>query len=378
MEKLDSYKQQLFTFNDPIFFAFILSVVILVLLVVVYVKIIYPLQKKLVTANQRYLLERAELMALFAEMDPDPLLRIDIEGFILQSNEAARKLFGYETFEKMMIQKILPLKGKKIGELPVNWIQDINGRIFNIITRRGEKLGFTNIYLHDITTIKLYERELEIYKGNLKTLTLLLDKQSEDLKKSIASQLHDDIGQRLMLLILKVGQFAKYGTENIMKDLEYIAQNIRDISHKLVPINIKELGIIYNIRKIVDEISTASYIEGTLETIQNENDFEKYLSDEEKLLLLNGVQEGLNNVIKHSEASLFVVSLFMDENFVELSIADNGKGIVDGIDKNVLEPNSGIGLFRLRERVHGFNGELNIRRNEIYSTILEIKLPRGK
>ena len=83
-------------------------------------------------------------------------------------------------------------------------------------------------------------------------------------------------------------------------------------------------------------------------------------------------------MIKHSEASLFVVSLFMDENFVELSIADNGKGIVDGIDKNVLEPNSGIGLFRLRERVHGFNGELNIRRNEIYSTILEIKLPRGK
>lgn len=378
MNDIEVYKEQLFTFNNPIFFSFILFVVVILISLVIYIKIIFPLQKKMVNANQRYLLEKAELMALFAELDPDPLLRIDNKGLILQSNEAARQLFCSQSFDKINIQKLIPLQFDRISELPDSWIMEIKGSVFNASIRRENKLGFINIYLHDITTIKKYENQLEIKESNLRTLSTLLDKQSEDLKKSIASQIHDDIGQRMALLKLKANNLKNYKPESLLEDIDYVGTKIREISHKLVPVRVSSMGLVYSLKKIVNEMSGASGIEGYFETIQEEIEFNKIHSEDIKLLIINCVQEGLNNVIKHSQAKMFMVSLFLDENYVELEIGDNGIGIKDNIDSQVISTDSGIGLFRLSERVKSCGGEFSILSNEIYSTILQIKLPIGK
>lgn len=375
MNDIEVYKQQLLTFNNPVFISLILFVVVLVLLFVIYIKIIFPMQKKMVLSNQRFLLERAELMALFAELDPDPLLRIDNKGTILQSNEAARQLFCFKTTDKMKIYDLIPAYFDNLDQLQENWVQEIKEKYFNVLIRKENKLGFINIYLHDITTLKRYENQLELKESNLRALSTLLDKQSEDLKKSIASQIHDDIGQRLVLLKLKVSRFNNYGEENILTDLDYVSGKVRDISHQLVPVRVSTMGLIYSLKKIVDEMSSASEIEGHFESFQTEDEYDKKLPENVKILLLNCVQEGIHNVIKHAEANMFIVSLFLEEDYIELEIGDDGIGINSEIDTQILNSESGIGLFRLRERVRGYGGEFKILTNEIYSTILNIKLP---
>ena len=93
MNSLDNYFKQFLTFDNPLFFAFILGVIVIGVIILIFFKIILPLQKKFVSESQRFLLEKAELMALFAEMDPEPLIRTDTTGFIIQTNEASRKIF---------------------------------------------------------------------------------------------------------------------------------------------------------------------------------------------------------------------------------------------------------------------------------------------
>lgn len=375
MNDIEVYKQQLLTFNNPVFVSLILFVVVLVLLFVIYIKIIFPMQKKMVLSNQRFLLERAELMALFAELDPDPLIRIDNKGSILQSNEAARQLFNFKANDKLKIQDLIPTHFGDIDKLAENWIQEINKQSYNVSIRREYKLGIINIYYHDITTIKKYEAQLKLKESNLRALTIMLDKQSDELKKSIASQIHDDIGQRLVLLKLKLAHIENYSAEDLRTDLDYVSEKIRGISHQLVPVKVSTMGLIFTLRRTIDDMSSASEIEGHFELFQSEEEFDKRLSEEIKLLLINSVQEGVHNITKHSQAKMFMVSLFIDDDQVELEIGDNGIGIKSDIDSKVLARESGIGLFRLRERVKGYGGEFSLSHNEIYSTILNIKLP---
>ncbi|MBA4405756.1 hypothetical protein C0389_00620 [bacterium] len=378
MNSLEVYKEQFLTFNNPLFFAFILSVIIILLIVVIYIKIVYPLQQKFVAENQRYLLEKAELMALFAELDPDPLLRINEKGELLQSNEAARGLFSKSKLENLNISEFLPGDFQNINLLPETWTQQIQDRYFNIYLRKVEKLGITNIYLHDITARKQHENQLELYKSNLRTLTNLLDRQSEELKKTLASELHDDLGQCMIVLRLKLMQLDKYKIEDIQSDLDYISKRMREISHQLAPLNVKNLGLVYTLQKIVNDISEASKIDGKLETINHEDDFEINLTESVKHIVLNCVQEGLSNIVKHSKAKAFLVTLSFDDTLIDLKIADNGVGISVDYENRVLSDDSGIGLFRMRERVRNFGGEFEILSNKKYPTMLNIKLPIGQ
>ncbi len=174
MNSLDNYFKQFLTFENPLFFAFILSISVIGVIILIFYNVILPLQKKFVTENQRFLLEKAELMALFAEMDPEPLIRTDTHRNIIQTNEASRKIFPNIEESEIKINEILPsLKNKSANG---TFIENISGKIFSVIAKEYPQLGFTNFYLHDITQLKRYESDLENYKNRLKNFAYKLDK----------------------------------------------------------------------------------------------------------------------------------------------------------------------------------------------------------
>lgn len=378
MNDINAYKEQLFTFNNPIFFAFILTVVVIFLLILFYIKIVYPLQKKFIVENQRYLLEKAELMALFAELDPDPLLRINSNGELLQTNEAFRKLFPKKSYNKELLTKIIPEEFYNTNSLPAKRVQLIEGNYYNINVRKEEKLGFTNIYLHDITESKKYEKQLEIYKANLAMFSNAIDKQYEELKKSLASNLHDDIGQRMIVAKLKLAQLDKYDVKDIQEDLEALSSQIRDLSHNLAPINVNNLGLVFSLGRIIKDMSEISGIKSRFNTSHSEEEFEQLLSENIKQCVYLSVKEGLNNIVKHSKAQNLAISMLIVDDLLELSIADNGEGMSDQLDTIVLSNDSGFGLFRMRERIRNLGGTFDIISTEEYSTVLFIRIPLGK
>ncbi len=375
MHDFELYRQQLFTFNNPIFFAMFLSFIIIALLLILYIKVLYPLQKKMFEDKQKHLLEKAELMALFAELDPDPLLRINSNGEIIQSNEASRKLFSNNFNDIVNIRDIIPDLQFDLISPQTEKVLEINNKYFTVDIQHQSKLEFINIYLHDITDLKNYETELETYKRNLVSLSTALDKQIEELKKDLSSELHDDICQRMILAKLKLSQGNKFPLEQVEKDLEEITEQVRKISHDLVPVNVNAFGIRFSLQNLVSRITEGSGIKGLLDISEEIDEVEDEIPSAVKNVLVRSVQEALTNIVKHSRANEFSVMLYETDCKLELKISDNGIGIPNKIDDMVLKNNSGIGLFRLRERIRDVGGSFIILSDEKYKTNLVITIP---
>ncbi len=371
MDNLDDYIKVFFTFNNPLFFAFILSCSVIGVIILIFYKVILPLQKKYIIESQRFLLEKAELMALFAEMDPEPLIRTDKLGKIIQTNEASRKIFPNIEEKEIKINEILPsLKNKSADG---TFIENIRKNFFSVIVKEYSQLGFTNYYLHDITQIKKYESELENYKNRLKNFADKLDEDYNELKKTIAADLHDDIGQKLILIKLKLSNIEDYEKDIIQNDLEAVYQRVREITKTLKFSEVTNLGLQIGIRSLVHYISESSKIKGSFEFLGNE----EKLGSELEICIYRIIQESLNNIIKHSKANEFSVQLELNEKYINIIISDNGIGIPDHYLKVDEEFNSkGTGLFSIKERIQKLHGEFKINTNNYEGTVLIIQLPK--
>ncbi len=81
---------------------------------------------------------------------------------------------------------------------------------------------------------------------------------------------------------------------------------------------------------------------------------EEKLSDKIRLDIFRIVQEQLNNILKHAEATHATINLIQEDAHVLLQIHDNGKGC------DSMEDNGGIGMMNIRARVQAHQGELSV------------------
>ena len=95
------------------------------------------------------------------------------------------------------------------------------------------------------------------------------------------------------------------------------------------------------------------------------------VSPEVQLCLFRIVQEGLNNVVKHSGASEAHVTLSGERDALLLSIADFGRGFNVGAMAN----GDGLGLESMRERLRLIGGELTIRSQAGQGTRIDARVP---
>lgn len=372
MNNIDNYTNQFLTFENPFFIAVILSIIVFSVIVLIFVKVIFPLQKKFVLENQRYLLEKAEIMALFAEMDPDPLIRIDSSGKIIQTNEASRRIFPDIDKKGKIIDEYLPFISNRRDNENYPFVEKINDVMFSVIMKKYEKLGFSNIYLHDVTQIKKYEYELENYKNRLKSFADRLDFENEELKKSLSFELHDDIGQQLVMIKMKLSQAEKYKSEDFLSDIEAIYEKIRIIAKTLKPIEINNLGLKLSIQSFVHSVLLNSNIAGTLEFHGEDKNIDINIV----FCIYRIIQEAVNNVIKHSKATEFSIHIDIVDPDINIVISDNGVGIPTEYLNLVENKNFGIGLFSMRERIKKHNGTFQINSSQGEGTILLIQLPK--
>ncbi len=371
MNNINTYTNQFFTFNNPLFFSLILSLAIILIILLFFWKFVLPLQQKITTENQRYLLEKAELMAHFSEMDPDPLIRINDSGDIIQTNESSRTIFPNIGKKGRKIWEIIPTLQQPSKEIEQLFIETINGQIFSVAVKRDNNMGFANVYLHDITKIKKYEYALEQYKNKLKSLTNELDTEFENLKKKLSSELHDDIGQKLLTLKLKISQIDKNDDSGVQSNLESIYQRIREISKTLQPMGLNTLGLMLSIQSMVYHVSELSGIKGSF----------GYFGEELKLhpnietCVFRVVQEALNNIIKHAQANEFSVQLEYCKEKIKAVISDDGTGIPCEYFAAGSYDKFGTGLFRINERVENLGGTLQLNSTQGEATCLIIQLP---
>ncbi len=187
----------------------------------------------------------------------------------------------------------------------------------------------------------------------------LLEEQENE-RKRVSKELHDGVGQNLLLIKNSLQLNPDKTPELIDKTIE----EIRSISRNLHPVQLEKFGLTKALKNIVEDINELTDIFVTEEIENIDNFFPK----EKEIYLYRIVQECFNNILKHSGASAAKISAVKEENKVTITIQDNGKGFNFEQNKN----KKSFGLKSLQERASFLKGKINFETEVNKGTVITI------
>ena len=200
----------------------------------------------------------------------------------------------------------------------------------------------------------------------------------EDERAHLARELHDGATQTMvsakLLVESAIDQLEREhrasppALEKALGGLKDSLNEVRRISHRLRPAMLDELGLPAALELLAREANDAGAIRVVLEVAGTVI----ALPDEVKTALFRVSQEALVNVGKHAQARNVKIELEFDPDGIALSISDDGRGFE--VDKVQLDPNRGIGLRNMRERLASIGGTFEVRAAPGAGTVLRSKL----
>ena len=383
IESLNKLLNYFFHIENPVLAAVLFVAFVLSFIVIVFKYLVFPLANKFEKEKELIELRSAKLMSLFAQLDPDPLIRINNAGTILVSNYALKDIFNDENFLGRNINEFLPDLNLPLGDnftsTTMKFVKKINDKYFLILYRSNSELNIGHLYFRDITEQKEAEEKLFSYQKQLKKFSEELQNKIEEERNQISKTLHDSIGQSLSLLRIKLNSCKEDAVEPKQKKeyeefiftIEEIITELKSISHSLKPRALESMGLKMAITHLINDISEGTGIIGELNFADEDLRYDEKL----EINLFRIVQESLNNILKYAQATKFGVQLINSKNSIRLIISDNGKGFnPEEVLKNS-GLNGGMGLLNIKERVESFGGNLKIDSNENDGTILIIEIP---
>jgi two-component system NarL family sensor kinase len=249
----------------------------------------------------------------------------------------------------------------------------------------GRRKGRPNIY-YDTALLEVVGNVVGVNLSNAQLLKDLRQKESElrralhrsvevteDERKRLARELHDEIGQALtsILIQLKTVQEEK-DVKVIINRIDSLRQltsqtieELRRLAMDLRPAALDSLGIAAALRWHARQCSERTGVK----IIFSEPDYPDRLPSHIELILYRIAQEGINNAIRHGNATQILLGLEVETSMVRLSIYDNGKGFHEN------ERYSGLGLVGIRERVELLQGHFSLDSSPGSGTNLLIEIP---
>jgi|GEM_PF-3772123 len=196
-------------------------------------------------------------------------------------------------------------------------------------------------------------------------------------RKRISKELHDSLGQKLTTALLNLNAFKKDMEEEHLgysklltglKNLNSAIKESRDIAHNLMPRSIENFGYVPSVQSIIAEVETVSGMNFEFYDNLKGERFDKQL----EVHLYRITQEGINNILKYSQAKNVSIQLMVYQDDLILTIDDDGVGF--DIDQ-VLKGTSNFGIRSMRNRVNSISGNFNIDSSPNSGTILTVEVP---
>lgn len=278
---------------------------------------------------------------------------------------------------------------EKIAELQVKYETSVKE---NTIQRQRFELSKKNYLLYSsiglfllIAIAGFVAYRNSIQKEALKLQTVLA-KQREDNARAIleveekersrfAAELHDGLGPMLSAVKYNLSELSnKIDTLNheertsfqkAMNILDESCKEVRQVSHNIMPHTLLKKGLSNAVRDFISKVENKNlhvslYLSGLDDPIDSKVEIAVYRI----------IQESVNNVIKHAEATKLDISLTKDEEGLTGAIEDNGKGF------NVKEvKNSGIGLDNIISRIRFLHGHVDIDSRPGNGTLIAFHIP---
>lgn len=211
----------------------------------------------------------------------------------------------------------------------------------------------------------------------------LIESQEAD-RKRIAAELHDGLGQSLLVIKNRAlvggmspedAQSAKEQFDEINLSASQAIDEARRIAYDLRPYHLDRLGLTQSLEEMVERVAASTSTHFTVKVALLDGVFTK----EQEAIFYRIVQESVSNIVKHSRATEASVTVHREEESVTLTVQDNGQGFADtgrhlpsGMSAS---PGSGFGLIGLAERVRMLDGEYSLRSAPTQGTTITLTFP---
>jgi ligand-binding sensor domain-containing protein/signal transduction histidine kinase len=236
--------------------------------------------------------------------------------------------------------------------------------LFYVLALTGMVAGYLRYRIHQLQAINEVQTKF--------TQQLITLQEAE--RKRIASELHDGLGQNLVIIKNRATLGLSKGDdrERVALELGRISasatqalEEVREITNNLRPQLLDRLGLTKAIKSMLKKVS------GVIEITSEIDNIDKIFDENEEISIYRIVQESLNNIIKHSNASNATVIIKRDKQTLLITITDNGKGFDV---ENSKSTGGGFGLVGLKERTQLLGGEILIASANEAGTRIEVKI----
>jgi signal transduction histidine kinase len=293
-------------------------------------------------------------------LESEKVKKAKVTGLNLELNEYLREVGKieneYKTRQKILLQEQTMSRRKYIAVISIFIISIIllyfyiqNSRLI----QKNRLNGLRNKIQQNIINASLSGQEIE--------------------RKKIASFLHDSISALLSSAGLHLSVFNAKNqkpSEEITKTialLEEAHDKVRDLSHELIPALLVRFGLLYALVDLCEKNSNSNI---TFEYESDIDDQKRYPEDFEiKIYFI--ITELLNNVMKHSHATIGKVSLQETTTVLKIQVFDNGKGF----DTNQFQIIEGFGINQIKSRINAMKGRINIDSKIDIGTTISIDVP---
>lgn len=241
-----------------------------------------------------------------------------------------------------------------------------------VVLRAQQKAAERLLYFAIIAAISLIvivllfikQRQARKEQKVLEQLSHHLLQAQEEERTKIARDLHDSLGQQLILL----KQTAQKTAQTTMTEqIETVLTDMRAITRQLHPFLLKQLGLKAVLEDLINNIDEHSPIFFTHRIAAIDGLF----THDEELNLYRFFQESLNNILKHAQATEVDINIIKQGKNITVSIEDNGIGFI--VNEKINDPKH-LGLKTMQERVKILKGKLTIQSTPNESTLLKAML----
>ena len=204
----------------------------------------------------------------------------------------------------------------------------------------------------------------------LRRLNQILEEEA----KRIAHVLHDEAAQMLATVYLELSDMMRDAPESvhghverIRSHLDQVREQLRRLSHELRPPILDQLGLLPALQFIGDGYRKRTDLELTVS-----GSVSGRFHPELETAFYRAVQEALNNVVRHAQATRVDIRLWVRKGTMHCTVKDDGVGFDPAADDDKLH---GLGLLGIRERVSALHGSLALKSAPGKGTDLHMSIP---
>ncbi|MDP2385814.1 MAG: sensor histidine kinase [Bacteroidota bacterium] len=279
--------------------------------------------------------------------------------------EGIRKQIQYDYEKKESEAKLMQEKKEVIRQEELKRQKITNWSIAGVLTL----LLITTILLFNRYRLKQKNKFQQEIAVKQKEQAIAVMETQEQERKRIAEDLHDSLGHLLStakLNLQTIPDSQKQYVENSLQLLNQATEEIHNITFNLMPRTLEEEGLTAALQELTSRVTNS----GKVKIILQIYDMGKFILEKQSQFnIYRIIQEAVNNILKHAEASEINIQLIGQDNHITIMIEDDGKGFDIGAQK------SGRGLKNIVTRSLWLNGNINIDSTPGRGTTITTEIP---